>query len=216
MSVQAGALGVLLGLLGLQPGPEVEAPAVPDVLSPAADAVQLLWDAPPGCPEAPAVRRALAGYLGPEPAQEVGAGVRVTAQVTEGEGGYRLALRTETASGVTTRETTAEECGVLVDATALIVAIAVDPSSVVGRAAAEASPEPPPAEPPDPAATGLGPEGGIRLLTPVVQALGAMHAAGLVHRDLKPENVIVSPRGEVTLVDLGLALGLGQSRLTQA
>ncbi|MCB9621429.1 MAG: protein kinase [Sandaracinus sp.] len=65
-------------------------------------------------------------------------------------------------------------------------------------------------------ATGLGPEGGIRLLTPVVQALGAMHAAGLVHRDLKPENVIVSPRGEVTLVDLGLALGLGQSRLTQA
>jgi len=65
-------------------------------------------------------------------------------------------------------------------------------------------------------ATGLGPEGGIRLVTPVVQALGAMHAAGLVHRDLKPENVIVSPRGEVTLVDLGLALGLEQSRLTQA
>lgn len=64
--------------------------------------------------------------------------------------------------------------------------------------------------------TGLGPEGGIRLVTPVVQALGAMHAAGLVHRDLKPENVIVSPRGEVTLVDLGLALGLEQSRLTQA
>lgn len=63
---------------------------------------------------------------------------------------------------------------------------------------------------------GLGPEGGIRLMTPVVQALGAMHAAGLVHRDLKPENVIVSPRGEVTLVDLGLALGMEQSRLTQA
>lgn len=65
-------------------------------------------------------------------------------------------------------------------------------------------------------ADGLGPEGGIRLMTPVVQALGAMHAAGLVHRDLKPENVIVSPRGEVTLVDLGLALGMEQSRLTRA
>lgn len=63
---------------------------------------------------------------------------------------------------------------------------------------------------------GLGPEAALRLLTPVVQAMGALHAAGLVHRDLKPENVIVSPRGEVTLVDLGLALGIEQSRLTQA
>ena len=62
---------------------------------------------------------------------------------------------------------------------------------------------------------GLGPEAALRLLTPVVQAMGALHAAGLVHRDLKPENVIVSPRGEVTLVDLGLALGIEQSRLTQ-
>ncbi|MEM9069922.1 MAG: protein kinase [Myxococcota bacterium] len=64
--------------------------------------------------------------------------------------------------------------------------------------------------------SGLGPEGALRLITPIVQAVGALHAAGLVHRDLKPENVIVSPRGEVTLVDLGLALGLEQSRLTQA
>ncbi len=64
--------------------------------------------------------------------------------------------------------------------------------------------------------SGLGPEAALRLLTPVVQAMGALHAAGLVHRDLKPENVIVSPRGEVTLVDLGLALGIEQSRLTQA
>ena len=63
---------------------------------------------------------------------------------------------------------------------------------------------------------GLGPEAALRLLTPVVQAMGALHAAGLVHRDLKPENVIVSTRGEVTLVDLGLALGIEQSRLTQA
>ncbi|MAC28758.1 MAG: hypothetical protein CMN29_27655 [Sandaracinus sp.] len=63
---------------------------------------------------------------------------------------------------------------------------------------------------------GLGPEGALRLTLPVVRALGAMHAAGLVHRDLKPENVIVSTRGEVTLVDLGLAIGLEQSRLTQA
>lgn len=64
-------------------------------------------------------------------------------------------------------------------------------------------------------ASGVGPEGALRLLLPVIEAVGAMHVAGLVHRDIKPENVIVSPRGDITLVDLGLALGQDHSRLTR-
>ncbi|WP_437979456.1 protein kinase domain-containing protein [Sorangium sp. So ce117] len=36
-------------------------------------------------------------------------------------------------------------------------------------------------------------------------ALDAAHDAGLVHRDLKPENVWLRPRGEVALIDFGLA-----------
>jgi len=65
-------------------------------------------------------------------------------------------------------------------------------------------------------ATGLGPEAALLLIRPVLRALGAMHAAGLIHRDLKPENAMIGTRGDVTLVDLGLARGLEQSRLTRS
>ena len=39
----------------------------------------------------------------------------------------------------------------------------------------------------------------------VLEALGALHAVGLVHRDIKPENLMVSSDGHVSLLDLGVA-----------
>lgn len=48
----------------------------------------------------------------------------------------------------------------------------------------------------------------------VIGALEAVHRAGLVHRDLKPDNVFRCRDGRVVLVDFGLALGPGQTRLT--
>ena len=44
-------------------------------------------------------------------------------------------------------------------------------------------------------------------------ALGAVHAAGVVHRDLKPSNVLVTPDGPV-LIDFGIAQSVDETRVT--
>ncbi|MEZ4340360.1 MAG: protein kinase [Sandaracinaceae bacterium] len=62
---------------------------------------------------------------------------------------------------------------------------------------------------------GLGPEAALVLLSPLAEAIAALHAEGLVHRDVKPENLMLSPLGDVTLVDLGLALGETDTRHTR-
>ena len=44
----------------------------------------------------------------------------------------------------------------------------------------------------------------MSILEPLLAALGAAHAAGLVHRDVKPENVLISSKGAVKIADFGL------------
>ncbi len=61
----------------------------------------------------------------------------------------------------------------------------------------------------------LCPEAALMLAAPVVDALVALHAVGLVHRDLKPENIMTSPTGEVVVVDLGLAYRADHTRYTE-
>jgi len=61
----------------------------------------------------------------------------------------------------------------------------------------------------------LSPEAALLLLYPLADALAALHAQGLVHRDVKPENLMLSPLGDVTLVDLGLALAETDTRYTR-
>ena len=43
------------------------------------------------------------------------------------------------------------------------------------------------------------------LVRQMAQGLEALHRAGWIHGDIQPENVLVSPRGHVTLIDLGMA-----------
>lgn len=58
------------------------------------------------------------------------------------------------------------------------------------------------------------------LLDQTLQALSAVHAAGIVHRDVKPANLLLEPTGtgrpHLRLTDFGIAVPLGEPRLTRA
>jgi len=50
-----------------------------------------------------------------------------------------------------------------------------------------------------------GEEWALHVAEGVLEALDAIHAAGLLHRDIKPENIVVTPEDTVKVLDLGLA-----------
>jgi serine/threonine protein kinase len=58
----------------------------------------------------------------------------------------------------------------------------------------------------------MSPEEVVPVLTGLAAALDHLHARGLVHLDVRPENAIVTPDGDVKLVDFGLAQAAGDAQ----
>jgi tetratricopeptide (TPR) repeat protein/predicted Ser/Thr protein kinase len=61
----------------------------------------------------------------------------------------------------------------------------------------------------------LLPEQAVDICIAVAEALAAAHKAGVLHRDIKSENIMLTPVGEVKVMDFGLARMQNSSLLTQ-
>ncbi len=63
----------------------------------------------------------------------------------------------------------------------------------------------------------LLPQRALEITADVCSALHAAHAAGMVHRDIKPANVMLTSRGEVKVMDFGIARAAAgdESTMTQ-
>jgi serine/threonine protein kinase len=58
----------------------------------------------------------------------------------------------------------------------------------------------------------LGLRESLALAMQIVDALTEAHSRGIIHRDIKPQNIMITPRGQVKVLDFGLAKTIQESR----
>jgi hypothetical protein len=63
----------------------------------------------------------------------------------------------------------------------------------------------------------LLPERALEIVADILSALGYSHRMGIIHRDIKPANVMLTPRGDVKVMDFGIARAVADtsSSMTQ-
>ena len=62
----------------------------------------------------------------------------------------------------------------------------------------------------------LGIDESLTIIAQIAAGLQRAHESGIIHRDIKPGNIIITPQGEVKIVDFGLAKLSAQSLITQS
>ncbi|MEJ6014531.1 Stk1 family PASTA domain-containing Ser/Thr kinase [Corynebacterium sp. H127] len=55
------------------------------------------------------------------------------------------------------------------------------------------------------------PADAAKMLAPVCEALQVSHDAGIIHRDIKPANIMITPVGDIKVMDFGIARALGDA-----
>jgi beta-lactam-binding protein with PASTA domain/predicted Ser/Thr protein kinase len=58
------------------------------------------------------------------------------------------------------------------------------------------------------------PERALEIMSSVLNALDYSHRAGIVHRDIKPANVMLTPTGDVKVMDFGIARAIADASAT--
>ncbi len=61
----------------------------------------------------------------------------------------------------------------------------------------------------------LLPERALSITSEVLSALDYSHRAGIIHRDIKPANVMLTPAGQIKVMDFGIARALSDASMTQ-
>ncbi|HUQ00707.1 MAG TPA: Stk1 family PASTA domain-containing Ser/Thr kinase [Aeromicrobium sp.] len=59
------------------------------------------------------------------------------------------------------------------------------------------------------------PERALSIVGDVLSALDYSHRAGIIHRDIKPANVMLTPDGQVKVMDFGIARAIADASVTQ-